>query len=52
MHAQLVDAGMGLEALPVMALWEHVALMVTRNVQATLLCRCAHTYVLCCGVVF
>ncbi len=37
---QLVDAGLGMEALPVLALWEHVATMVTRSVQATLLARC------------
>ncbi len=37
----LVDAGLALEALPVLALWEHVAWLVTRNLQATVLCRCA-----------
>jgi hypothetical protein len=35
----LVDSGLALEALPVISLWEHVALYVTRSVNATLMCR-------------
>lgn len=35
----LVDSELALEALPLLALWEHVALHVTRNVGATVMCR-------------
>lgn len=35
----LVDAGFALEALPVLALWEHVAYYATRLPSATVLCR-------------
>jgi len=36
----LVDAGLPLEALPVIALWEHITLHVKRDLKATVLCRC------------
>jgi hypothetical protein len=37
--AALLDAGLALDALPVLALWEHVACHVTRSLHATVWCR-------------
>ncbi|KAG2499074.1 hypothetical protein HYH03_003257 [Edaphochlamys debaryana] len=37
--AGLLDAGLAIEALPVLALWEHVARDVTRSLHGTVLCR-------------
>ncbi|KAG2453644.1 hypothetical protein HYH02_001857 [Chlamydomonas schloesseri] len=37
--AALLDAGLALEALPVLALWEHVARYVLRSLHGTVLCR-------------
>lgn len=35
----LVEAGLFLEALPVISLWEHLTLYVMRDLRATVLCR-------------
>lgn len=35
----LLDSAMELEALPVLALWEHLVLYVTRSLQGAVLCR-------------
>ncbi len=37
--AVLIEASLPLEALPVCALWEHVAYLVARDLRSTVLCR-------------
>ncbi|KAF5826014.1 hypothetical protein DUNSADRAFT_5394, partial [Dunaliella salina] len=35
----LMEAGLSLEALPVISLWEHLTLHIMRNLKATVICR-------------